>query len=96
METWKQYGVLATALVGAAAAGVYGFFATGGAMPVAKRFHATVEGGASSGGGPLIDLGRGIVTPETVDAMGEFVPILAVFLVFGLAFFAYVTRRQGA
>lgn len=96
MEAWKQYGLLAAVLVAGLAASVYGFFATGGAMPMGKRFGAIVEGGATSGGGPLVDLGRGIVTPEPVNVMSEFVPILVACAVLGVIFFAYVTRRQGA
>ena len=96
MRTWKQYGVLAAVLVGGAAASVYGFFATGGAMPMGKRFGAIVEGGATSGGGPLVNLGRGVVTPEPVDVLGEFVPIVIACFLLGRFFFAYAMATQEA
>jgi hypothetical protein len=96
MRRWKQYSGFAVALVLAGVAGVYGFFATGGAMPVKKRFHAILEGGAgtSSGGGPLINLERGVVTPGTVDAAGEFVPILLAFIILGIFFFSYAMAKR--
>ncbi|HKL28285.1 MAG TPA: hypothetical protein VJ898_03350, partial [Natrialbaceae archaeon] len=70
MERWKQYGGLLGLLVAFTGVGLWGFTATGGALPYAKRFSKALQRGTHDGGGPLVDLGRGIVVAGPIRQGG--------------------------
>ena len=98
MRRWKQYGGLAGLLTACFAAGLWGFTATGGALPYAKRFTKALQRGTREGGGPLLDLGRGVVVAGPIRKGGlvaEFAAIFAVLAVGGLALYVYADRYRG-
>lgn len=103
METRTQYAVTLVASVVFAAAGVLGFWATGGALPYGKRFKTVVTGGATTGTGPLFQPGRapgesffGVVLAGPIRKGGlveEFVGLAALLAVVGVVGYWYATRR---
>ncbi|RJT05269.1 cobalamin transport operon protein [Halococcus sp. IIIV-5B] len=100
MQRWKQYGGLAGLLAVCLAAGLYGFTSTGGALPYAKRFGQALQKGAQEGGGPLVDLGRGVVIAGPITKGGlvtEYVAIVVVLVAVGVGLYFYAVRyRSGS
>jgi hypothetical protein len=97
MERWKQYGGLLGLFGVCLAAGLWGFTATGGALPWAKRSAKTLQRGVKDGGGSLIDFGRGIVVAGPIRKNGlmlEYSVIAGVLVVFGIALYVYVDRYR--
>ena len=99
MRAWKQYGAV-TALLGAfLAAGLWGFRATGGALPWARRSARALQRGVETGGGALVDLGRGVVIAGPIRKGGvvtEFLAVAALLAVVGVGLYLYVDRYGGA
>jgi hypothetical protein len=98
MERWKQYGGLLGLLVAFTGVGLWGFTATGGALPYAKRFSKALQRGTQEGGGPLVDLGRGIVVAGPIRQGGmvlEWLGLLALLTIVGIALYVYVDRTGG-
>jgi hypothetical protein len=98
MDRWKQYGSLAVLFAVAVAAGLWGFRATGGALPWAKRSAQALQRGVQEGGGSLVDLGRGVVIAGPIRKGGlvlEFVGLVALLLVVGVALYVYANRYHG-
>jgi hypothetical protein len=98
MDRWKQYGGLSGLFTACLAAGLWGFTATGGAIPWAKRSARALQRGAREGGGALVDLGRGIVVAGPIRKGGlvlEFVGVVALLAVLGIGMFAYASRYHG-
>jgi hypothetical protein len=97
MESWKQYGILSGLFGLFLAAGVWGFNATGGALPWAKRSAQALQRGVQEGGGSLVDLGRGIVVAGPIRKGGlmlEFGGLVLLFGAVGIAIYAYVERSN--
>ncbi|WP_075936375.1 cobalamin transport operon protein [Halosegnis longus] len=98
MQRWKQYGGLAALFVAFLAAGYWGFTATGGALPWAKRSAQALQRGVQEGGGSLIDFGRGIVVAGPIRKGGmmlEFGALVLVLVVLGIGLYVYVDRYGG-
>ena len=98
MQRWKQYGGLFGLFAAFLAAGLWGFTATGGALPWAKRSAKALQRGAKEGSGPLIDLGRGIVVAGPIRKGGmmlEFGVLVALLVVLGVGLYVYVDRYAG-
>jgi hypothetical protein len=98
MQRWKQYGGLTGLFAAFLAAGYWGFTATGGALPWAKRSAKALQRGVQEGGGSLVDLGRGIVVAGPIRKGGmmlEFVAIVALLVVVGVGLYVYVDRYGG-
>ena len=98
MQRWKQYGGLAALFVAFLAAGYWGFTATGGALPWAKRSAKALQRGVQEGGGSLVDFGRGIVVAGPIRKGGlmlEFGAIVALMAVLGVGLYVYVDRYGG-
>ncbi|QCC51155.1 hypothetical protein [Halapricum salinum] len=98
MQRWKQYGGLFGLFAAFLAAGLWGFTATGGALPWAKRSAKALQRGAQEGSGPLIDLGRGIVVAGPIRKGGmmlEFGVLVALLVVLGVGLYVYVDRYAG-
>ena len=98
MQRWKQYGGLVGLFAAFVAAGLWGFTATGGALPWAKRSARTLQRGTQDGGGALLNLGRGIVVAGPIRKGGllfEFAAIVAVFVLVGIGLYVYVDRYGG-
>jgi len=96
MQGWRQYGVLAGVLAACAAAGIWGFANTGGALPYAKRFASALQEGPREGSGALVDAGRGVVVAGPIRKQGlvnEYVAVVAALLVLGVTTYLYATRR---
>ncbi|WP_460538333.1 cobalamin transport operon protein, partial [Haloplanus salinarum] len=81
MQRWKQYGGLAGLFVTFLAAGYWGFTATGGALPWAKRSAQALQRGVQEGGGSLVDFGRGIVVAGPIRKGGMMLEFGAIVLV---------------
>ena len=99
MQRWKQYGGLLGLFGVCLAAGLWGFTATGGALPWAKRSAKTLQRGVKDGGGSLIDFGRGIVVAGPIRKNGlmlEYSVIAGMLVVFGIALYVYVDRYRAA
>ena len=98
MQRWKQYGGLAALFAAFLAAGYWGFTATGGALPWAKRSAQALQRGVQEGGGSLVDFGRGIVVAGPIRKGGlmlEFGAIVALMAVLGVGLYVYVDRYGG-
>jgi len=98
MERWKQYGGLTALFAVAFAAGLWGFRATGGALPWAKRSAMALQRGVETGGGSLVDLGRGVVVAGPIRKGGlvfEFLGLVVVLVVVGVALYVYADRYRG-
>jgi len=98
MQRWKQYGSLAALFAVAVAAGLWGFRATGGALPWAKRSAMALQRGVKESGGSLIDLGRGVVIAGPIRKGGmvvEFVGLVVLLVVIGVALYVYANRYRG-
>ena len=98
MQRWKQYGGLAALFAAFLAAGYWGFTATGGALPWAKRSAKALQRGVQEGGGSLVDFGRGIVVAGPIRKGGlmlEFGAIVALMAVLGVGLYVYVDRYGG-
>ncbi len=97
MQRWKQYGGVLGLFGVCLAAGLWGFTATGGALPWAKRSAKTLQRGVKDGGGSLIDFGRGIVVAGPIRKNGlmlEYSVIAGMLVVFGIALYVYVDRYR--
>ena len=98
MQRWKQYGGLLGLFVAFLAAGYWGFTATGGALPWAKRSAKALQRGVQEGGGSLVDFGRGIVVAGPIRKGGlmlEFGALVLVLVVLGIGLYVYVDRYGG-
>lgn len=98
MRRWKQYGGLAGLFAVCLAAGLWGFTATGGAVPWAKRSARALQRGVQQGSGSLVDLGRGIVVAGPIRKGGmmlEFLGVAVVLGVVGVGLYVYVDRFRG-
>jgi len=98
MQRWKQYGGLLGLFAAFLAAGYWGFTATGGALPWAKRSAQALQRGVQEGGGSLVDFGRGIVVAGPIRKgrmMVEFGTIVALLTVLGVGLYVYVDRYGG-
>jgi hypothetical protein len=98
MQRWKQYGGLAGLFGAFLAAGYWGFTATGGALPWAKRSAQALQRGVQESGGSLVDFGRGIVVAGPIRKGGmmlEFGAIVLVLVVLGIGLYVYVDRYGG-
>jgi len=98
MQRWKQYGGLLGLFAAFLAAGYWGFTATGGALPWAKRSAKALQRGVQDGGGALVDIGRGIVVAGPIRKGGmmlEFGAIVLVLVVLGIGLYVYVDRYGG-
>jgi hypothetical protein len=98
MQRWKQYGSLAALFAIAVAAGLWGFRATGGALPWAKRSAQALQRGVKEGGGSLIDLGRGVVIAGPIRKGGlvvEFLGLVVLLVVIGIGLYVYANRYRG-
>jgi hypothetical protein len=98
MQRWKQYGGLAALFAAFLAAGYWGFTATGGALPWAKRSARALQRGVQESGGALVDLGRGVVVAGPIRKGGmmlEFAGIVLLLVVLGIGMYVYVDRYGG-
>jgi len=98
MQRWKQYGGLFGLFAAFLAAGYWGFTATGGALPWAKRSAKALQRGVQEGGGSLVDFGRGIVVAGPIRKGGmmlEFGALVLVMVVLGIGLYVYVDRYGG-
>jgi hypothetical protein len=98
MQRWKQYGGLAALFAAFLAAGVWGFTATGGALPWAKRSAQALQRGVQESGGALVDVGRGIVVAGPIRKGGmmlEFGGLVFLLTVIGIGTYVYVDRYDG-
>jgi hypothetical protein len=98
MDRWKQYGSMAAVFSAFLAAGYWGFTATGGAVPWAKRASQALQRGVQESGGSLVNLGRGIVVAGPIRKGGlmlEFGGIVLAFVLLGLGLYVYVDRYDG-
>jgi hypothetical protein len=98
MQRWKQYGGLLGLFAAFLAAGYWGFTATGGALPWAKRSAKALQRGVQEGSGSIVDFGRGIVVAGPIRKGGmmlEFGAIVLVLVVLGIGLYAYVDRYGG-
>ena len=98
MQRWKQYGSMAAVFSTFLAVGYWGFTATGGAVPWAKRASQTLQRGVQDGGGTLVNLGRGIVVAGPIRKGGlllEFGGIVLASALLGLGLYVYVDRYGG-
>lgn len=98
MGRWRQYAGFLSLAACCLAAGLWGFTATGGALPWAKRSARALQRGVDSGGGSLVDLGRGIVVAGPIRKGGlltEFVALAAAFTALGVLLYVYATRYRG-
>jgi hypothetical protein len=98
MQHWKQYGGLTALFATFLAAGYWGFTATGGALPWAKRSAKTLQRGVQEGGGSLVNLGRGIIVAGPIRKGGmmvEFGGIVALLAALGVGLYIYVDRYGG-
>jgi hypothetical protein len=98
MQRWKQYSGLAALFAAFLAAGYWGFTATGGALPWAKRSAQALQRGVQESGGALVDFGRGIVVAGPIRKGGlmlEFGGLVLVLVVLGIGLYVYVDRYGG-
>ena len=98
MRRWKQYGGLAGLSAICLAAGLWGFTATGGALPYAKRFTKALQRGAQEGTGPLVDFGRGVVVAGPIRKGGlllEFAALAVALALVGVGLYVYAARYRG-
>ena len=98
MQRWTQYGGLLGLFAAFLAAGYWGFTATGGALPWAKRSAQALQRGVQEGGGSPVDFGRGIVVAGPIRKGGvmlEFGAIVLVLVVLGIGLYVYVDRYGG-
>ena len=98
MHRWKQYGSMAAVFSAFLAVGYWGFTATGGAVPWAKRASQALQRGVQESGGSLVNLGRGIVVAGPIRKGGlmlEFGGIVLAFVLLGLGLYVYVDRYDG-
>jgi hypothetical protein len=98
MQRWKQYGGLTALVTAFLAAGYWGFTATGGALPWAKRSAKALQRGVQDGGGSLVDVGRGIVVAGPIRKGGlmlEFGALVLLLVVLGIGLYVYVDRYGG-
>ena len=98
MQRWKQYGGLLGLFAAFLAAGYWGFTATGGALPWAKRSAKALQRGVQEGGGALVNFGRGIVVAGPIRKGGlmlEFGAIVALLAALGVGLYVYVDRYGG-
>jgi hypothetical protein len=98
MDRWKQYGGLGGLFAACLGAGLWGFTATGGALPWAKRSAKALQRGTQDGSGALVDLGRGIVVAGPIRKGGmmlEFGVLVALLTAIGVGLYVYANRHGG-
>lgn len=98
MERWQQYGGLVGLFAVCLAAGLWGFTATGGALPWAKRSAQALQRGVQEGSGALVNLGRGIVVAGPIRKGGlmlEFAGAVVLLTVLGVGLYVYADRYRG-
>ena len=98
MQRRKGYGGLAGLFAVCLAAGFWGFTATGGALPWARRSAQALQRGAREGGGAIVDPGRGIVVAGPIRNGGlmlEFLGVVGLLSVVGIGLYVYVDRYRG-
>jgi hypothetical protein len=98
MQRWKQHGRLAGLFRVCLAAGLWGFTSTGGALPWAKRSAKALQRGAKEGGGPLLDIGRGIVVAGPIRKGGmmlEYGALVGLLIIIGVGLYVYADRYHG-
>jgi hypothetical protein len=98
MDRWTQYGGLAGLFAVCLAAGLWGFTATGGALPWAKRSAQALQRGARDGGGALVDPGRGVVVAGPIregGTMPEFLGLVVLLAAIGVGLYVYADRYRG-
>ena len=98
MQRWKQYGGLAGLFTVFLVAGYWGFTATGGALPWAKRSAKALQRGVQEGSGALVDIGRGIVVAGPIRKGGlmlEFGGLVLLLALIGIGLYVYVDRYGG-
>jgi hypothetical protein len=98
MDRWKQYGSLTGLFAVFLAAGYWGFTATGGALPWAKRSAKALKRGTKDGGGALVDAGRGVVVAGPIRKSGlmlEYGALVLLLAVVGVGTYVYVDRYDG-
>jgi hypothetical protein len=96
MRRWQQYGALGGLLATCFALGLWGFRATGGALPYAKRFSLALQRGSEAGGGSLVDLARGIVVAGPIRKGGlvaEYAAVVLLLALVGVGLYVYVERN---
>ncbi len=100
MERWKQYLALVTLAGGSLVAGWFGFRATGGGLPWAKRAESALLGGLQSGGGSLVDITRGIIIAGPIRQQGLVLVYVGLFLIFALIgvwlYYRYGRQRESS
>lgn len=97
MQRWKQYGSLLVLLAVGFGAGLWGFRATGGAVPWAKRSAAALQRGLQEGGGTLVDVGRGIVIAGPIRQGGlvlEYGALVVLMTAVGIGLYVYAGRAS--
>ena len=98
MKRWKQYGGLAALFAVAVAGGLWGFRATGGSVPWAKRSAKALQRGLEEGGGSLVDIGRGIIIAGPIRKGGmvlELVGLVVLLVAVGVGLYVYAERYHG-
>lgn len=98
IQRWKQYGGLLGLFAAFHGAGYWGFTATGGALPWAKRSAKALQRGVQDGGGALVDFGRGIVVAGPIrkgEMMLEFAGLVVLLVVRGIGLYVYVDHYGG-
>jgi len=76
---------------------MWGFIATGGALPWAKRSAQALQRGVQRGGGSLVDLGRGIVVAGPIRKGGlmvEFFGVVVFLGLVGVGLYVYADRYR--
>jgi len=95
----RGYGVLSALLAGCLGVGLWGFRVTGGALPYAKRFALVFRRGTETGGGPLVDLARGVVVAGPIRKGGlvaEYVGVVLLLALLGVGLYVYVEHNPDA
>lgn len=98
MDRWKQYAGFLTVAVLSSGAALWGFSASGGAIPYGKRFATSIQRGLKEGGGAVVDPNRGILVAGPIRNGGmvmEWLGLLALLTVLGIALYVYVDRYDG-
>jgi hypothetical protein len=98
MRRRTQYGGLLGLFAVCLGAGLWGFAATGGALPWAKRSAQALQRGVRDGGGALVDVGRGVVVAGPIrkgGLMAEFLAVVALLALLGVGLYVYVERYGG-
>lgn len=96
MQRRYQYGMLGGLFAVCLGLGLWGFTATGGGVPWAKRSARTLQEGLNAGSGSLIDIGRGIVIAGPIRKGGlvaEFGLLVLALAAVAVGLYVYAGRR---